>query len=147
MNEIMHSIEPERIADDAEDAILERRLFRAMCVAIALAVIASTVFASWRVTTGLLLGGVLSLFNHHWLRTSVMEIVSGAAMPAKRMRWRIAARFVLRYFIVASIVCAAALLHLISIPATLVGLSAFVAALMIEASVQMYAAIVHRERF
>lgn len=143
----MHSIEPERIADDAEDAVLERRLFRVMCVAIAFALMASALFASWRVTTGLLLGGVLSLFNHHWLRTSVMEIVSGAAMPAKRLHKRIAARFVLRYFIVASIVCAAALLHLISIPATLVGLSAFVAALMIEASVQMYAAIVHRERF
>ena len=49
---------------------MERRIFRDMCVAVALAVAVSAPLAPWRVTTGLLLGGLLSLLNHHWLRTS-----------------------------------------------------------------------------
>jgi hypothetical protein len=60
-----------------------------MCVAIALAVVAGAMFATWRVATGLLLGGLLSLFNHHWLRTSVAAILSGTGASAEELRGRI----------------------------------------------------------
>ena len=56
-----------------------------------------------------------------------------------------AARYVLRYFVVGSFVAAAYLFGLVSIAATLVGLCLFVAAIMVEAFVQLYFAIVYRE--
>ncbi|MGH9945375.1 MAG: hypothetical protein ACRD9R_23735, partial [Pyrinomonadaceae bacterium] len=62
-----------------DDVALERRLLRGMCVSVALAVLVSAALAPWRVTTGLLLGGILSLFNHHWLRTAIGAAFGRAA--------------------------------------------------------------------
>ncbi|HEX8162351.1 MAG TPA: ATP synthase subunit I [Pyrinomonadaceae bacterium] len=126
-----------------EDVALERRITRAMCASVALAVAASAVVAPWRVTAGLLLGGALSLFNHHWLRTSVAAAfrVTDAA-PRPRMRL---ARYVLRYLVVACAVCAAVSLNVVSLAATLAGMCSFVAALFAEAGRQFYAAIANRE--
>ncbi len=122
---------------------LERRLFRGMWVSVALAVLVSAPLAPWRFTAGLLLGGVLSLFNHHWLRTAIAASFIGARADGRpRLR---AARYVLRYLFVTGIVIAAYTLDLVSLPATLVGLCAFVPALFIEALMQFYFAIVYRE--
>lgn len=121
-----------------------RRLLRGMCVAVALAVLVSLPLAPWRVTTGLLLGGVLSVFNHHWLRTSLAAVFGEAAERGRRPRLN-AARYVLRYFIVGVVVTAAYMLDLISVAATLAGLCSFAAAVMIEALTQLYFAIVYRE--
>ena len=143
MSEIVNSVEPSVLAAEGYDLGLERRLLRGMFVVVALAVIASAIFAPWRVTTGLLLGGILAFFNHHWLRTS-LQAVFGQARGRKRPRVS-AARYVLRYFIIASVVASASVLGLVNLVATLAGLCAFAAAIMIEAFVQFYFAIVHRE--
>ena len=45
------------------DSGIDGRIFRSMVGATTLAVILSVPFTSWRVTTGLFLGGVLSLFK------------------------------------------------------------------------------------
>lgn len=130
-------------ADRADDAALERRLARSMCVAVALAVSVSVPLAPWRVTAGLALGGLLSLVNHHWLRSSIAAAFGGD-LSARRPRLKVA-RYVLRYFVVGIIVLAAARLDLISVPAALAGLCSFVAALFAEAARQFFIAIVHRE--
>ncbi|HKC63600.1 MAG TPA: ATP synthase subunit I [Pyrinomonadaceae bacterium] len=122
---------------------MERRLFRMMCVTVALAVLLSAPFAPWRVTTGLLLGGLLSLFNHHWLKSSLSSVFS-TAESGKRVKIG-AARYVLRYFVIAAVIAAAYTLNLVSIVATLVGLCSFVVAAMLEAFMQIYFAIVNRE--
>ena len=127
----------------ADDEALERRLTRGMCAAVALAVAFSALVAPWRVTTGLALGGVLSLVNHRWLRTSIAAAFGGD-LSARRPRLRVA-RYVLRYFVVALVVFAAARFDLISVPAAIAGLCSFVAALFVEAARQFYTAIVHRE--
>ncbi|MDQ3586161.1 MAG: ATP synthase subunit I [Pyrinomonadaceae bacterium] len=132
-----------RLEDSADGEALERRLFRGMWVSIVLAALVSVPLFPWRVTTGLLLGGVLSLFNHHWLRTA-LAAAFGRAAAGGRPRIR-AARYVLRYFVVAAVVWAAYALDLVSLPATIVGLCAFVPALLIEALTQFYFAIVYRE--
>jgi|GEM_PF-1195683 len=129
---------------DADGAALERRLRRGMFVALFLAVACSLLFAPWRVTTGLLLGGILSFFNHHWLRTSLAAVFGDAAQAGSRPRLS-AARYVLRYFIIGLIVAAAYTLDLISIGATIAGLCSFAAAIMIEAMTQLYFAIRYRE--
>src|SRR5713101_2833392 len=84
---------------------VELRIFRVMIASIAVAVIASTILASWRVTTGLLLGGGLALLNYHWLRTSVSAIFAGD-IETRRPRVR-ASRYVIRYFVVGFIAFAA----------------------------------------
>jgi hypothetical protein len=122
---------------------MERRIFRGMCVAVAVAVIVSAPAAPWRVTAGLLLGGLLSLLNHHWLRTSVAAVF-GATPEGARPRMR-AARYVLRYFVVAAAVAAAYRLGLVSLAATLAGLCSFVPAALAEGFRQLYFAIARRE--
>lgn len=129
---------------DLEGVALERRLLRGMCVAVALAVIISLPLAPWRVTTGLLLGGALSFFNHHWLRTSLAAVFGNAAQAGARPRLN-AARYVLRYFVVGLVIASAYALDLVSIAATIAGLCAFAAAIMIEAMTQFYYAIRYRE--
>lgn len=122
---------------------MERRIFRGMCVAVALAVALSSALAPWRVTTGLLVGGLLSLFNHHWLTTSVRAMF-GRTVEGARPKLRVA-RYVLRYFVLAAVVAAAAWLEVVSLPATLAGLCSFVPAALFEGFWQLYRAVFHRE--
>jgi hypothetical protein len=129
-------------AADEDPAAMEQRIFRSMCAAVMIAVAASTVLWSWRVTGGLALGGALSLLNHHWLRTAVAAAF-GASVAGARPKIRIA-RYVLRYFIVGAIIAAAYSLNVVSLPATLLGLSSFAAALLFEGFMQIYFAIVNR---
>jgi hypothetical protein len=132
------------LAEEGEGAALERRLVRGMVILVALAVLVSAVIAPWRVTTGLLLGGVLAFFNHRWLRASLASVFGGAQSMGRRPRLG-AARYVLRYFVIAALVASGYMFNLISIAATLAGLCAFAASIMIEAFTQLYFAIRHRE--
>lgn len=143
MAEIAHSAGPE-VLGKRDDEALERRLWRNATVLVAAAVVVSAIFAPWRVTTGLLLGAGLSLFNLYWLRSSLRAIFGGAQAATKAPR-RNAARYVLRYFVIGLVVASAYTLNLISIAATIAGLCAFAAAIMLEAITQFYFAIVHRE--
>lgn len=142
MSEIVNSAGRSALRE-ADPAAMERRLFRTMCGTVALAVIVSLPLAPWRTTTGLLLGGILSLFNHHWLRTSLTAVFS-AAESGRRVKFN-AARYVLRYFVIAALIAAAYTLGLVSIVATLLGLCSFVVAAMLEAFMQIYFVIVNRE--
>ena len=145
MSESLNSDGTGAFGDDAsEGARLERRLVRGMIVSIALAVVVSAVTAPWRVTAGLVLGGALAFFNHHWLRASLRAVFGGAAEAGRRPRLG-AARYVLRYFIIGAVVASAYMLNLISIAATLAGMCAFATAIMIEAFTQLYFAIRYRE--
>ncbi|HEX8500455.1 MAG TPA: ATP synthase subunit I [Pyrinomonadaceae bacterium] len=131
--------------DDAgeEPRAVERRILRDTLVAASAAVAVSAFLAPWRVTTGLALGGALALFNQHWLRTSVEAVFEGAtAARPPRMR---AARYVLRYAVVAAVVYAAAATGLAPLAATLAGMCAVVAGLLAEGFRQLYFAIVRRE--
>lgn len=120
---------------------MERRIFYGMWLTVSVAVFTSMLFWPWRVTTGLLLGGALSLLNHHWLRTSIAAALGNSSgVPQLRL-----ARFVLRYFVVTSIIVAACLLDAVSLIATLAGLCSFVVAALIEAIMQLCFVIVHRE--
>ncbi|HEX6624341.1 MAG TPA: ATP synthase subunit I [Pyrinomonadaceae bacterium] len=144
MSEMVDDAGASPTAGAGEDpSAMERRIFRGMCRAVALAVLISAPFAPWRVTTGLLLGGVLALLNHHWLRTSVAAVF-GAAPAGARPKMK-AARYVLRYVVIAVVVAAAYRLDLVSLAATLAGLCAFVAAALVEGIRQLYSAIAHRE--
>ncbi|MBA3440042.1 MAG: ATP synthase subunit I [Pyrinomonadaceae bacterium] len=126
----------------AEDTtLMERRIFRSMCLTVGLAVVLSALIAPWRVTTGLLLGGVLSIFNHHWLRTSVAAAFAPSTAGGKPNIG--ALRFVLRYIVLAAVITLAYLSNIASLTAMLVGLCAFVVAALVEAFMQMYFIVIH----
>ena len=141
MNEIANSVSGEGVAGEPDGA-LEDRIFRLMIAIVALAVIAGAMLAPWRVTAGLALGGALSILNYHWLRSSIAAVLGSAHEKRPRLKlWR----YIFRYFVVGAVVFAAYGLGIVSLPATLVGLSAFVPALFVEAFRQFYFSIIHRE--
>jgi ATP synthase I subunit len=122
---------------------IESRIFRTMIFASTLAVAASLPFAPWRVTAGLLLGGALSLLNHHWLRrsaTAALSVVAHGTKPSIGL-----AQYVFRYAVLAGVVFAAYKLNVVSLTATIAGLCSFVAALFVEAFRELYFVIIHRE--
>ena len=122
---------------------LETRLLRLMIATVVVAAGISAFTAPWRFTTGLVLGGALSILNYRWLHTSVVAILSVDA-ATERPRAGVS-RYLLRYMVVAGLVFAATTLNIVSLPATLTGLCAFVPALFFEALREFYFAIIHRE--
>ena len=139
MNEIVNTVPGELTRPDD----VESRIYRAMIVAVALAVLVSAIVAPWRVTTGLLLGGVLSLLNHRWLSGSVGALLDmqKLGVTARLKLWKHS----LRYLVIAVAVFAGYQLNLINLAATIAGLCAFVPALIAEAGRQFYFAIIRRE--
>ncbi len=142
MTQIADSVSNDKFLG-GNDAATETRVFFAMVVTVGFAVMASAMLAPWRVTGGLLLGGTLALLNYHWLRTSVAAVFN-IDIAAERPRFK-ASRYILRYFVIGVISFAAYKLRLVSLPATIAGLCAFVPALFVEAGRQFYFAIIHRE--
>lgn len=139
----MAEIANKQVQTKTENTI-DARLLRTMAVAVAIAVALSAVVAPWRVTTGLLLGGLLSLFNHHWMRTSISAAFSGALAAGAKPQLT-SMRYILRYFVVAAAVLVSYQLDLVSLPATIAGLCSFVVALFVEALRELYFVIIHRE--
>lgn len=139
MNKTVHSV---IAGGPVREDELEKRIFRSMALAVATAVVVSPFVGPWRVTTGLLLGGLLSLVNYRWLHATVAAILNVEAGQKPRPKiWKHA----FRYLIVAGAVFAAYQLNLISLPATLAGLSSFVVALFVEAFRQFYFSVIRRE--
>ena len=146
MAEISNSLSGDEVTSRDASA-LEARMLRTMVVTIIAAVVIAAAIAPWRITTGLLLGGALSILNYRWLHSSATAIINlnvglPAGSPAPRAH---SIRYVLRYAIIAAAVFAAYQLKLVSLAATIVGLCSFVPALMFEAFRQFYFIIIHRE--
>lgn len=130
------------MADSADKAI-NLRIFRTMAIATGLSVAVSAAIGPWRVTTGLLLGGLLALFNHRWLKNSAAAAIR-LSTTGGVSHFNLA-QFLLRYIVVAALVFAMVTLDLVSLPAVLAGLCSFVVAMMVEASREFYFAITKRE--
>ncbi len=114
-----------------------------MAVTTGLAVTVSTFITPWRASTGLLMGGLLALFSHSWLKNSAAAAIN-LSIDAGRSQIRLA-QFVLRYVVIGSVVFAAYTLNVVALPAVLVGLCSFVVALFLEALREFYFAIIRRE--
>ena len=144
MNEIVDSVALGGDVASEDASAMGRRLFRVMVWTVVVAVLASAVLMPWRVTTGLLIGGALSLVNHHWMRTAIGAAFALASEAGARPKLKIV-RFITRYLIVAAAIAAAAQLDIASLTAMLVGLCSFVVAAMVEGFMQTYFVIIHRE--
>ena len=122
---------------------INTRVFRTMAVTTALAVTVAAFVAPWRVASGLLVGGLLALFSHSWLKKSAAAAVRLSATGEVAQLGLV--QFVLRYIVVAAVIFAAHTLNLISLTAVLAGLSTFVVAIFVEAFREFYFAIKERE--
>ena len=141
MNEIGNN-ESAGLVSASGDAT-NRRIFRSMIVAISVAVCASLLFAPWRVSTGLLLGGALSLANHYWLTNSTTAAFA-VLVDGQKPRLSLI-QYILRYAVIGSVILLAYKFGIASVPALLAGLCSFVVALFVEAFREFYFAIFHRE--
>ncbi len=142
MSQIADSVTGD-VVTSRDAGALEARIGRAMTISVVIAVVIAAIIAPWRVTTGLFLGGVLSIFNYRWLHSSVVAIVNLSAMTKAGQAKSV--RYMLRYFVVGALVFAAYQLNIVSLAATIAGLCAFVPALFVEAFRQFYFVIIHRE--
>jgi hypothetical protein len=122
---------------------INTRVFRTMAVTTMLAVGVSTFVAPWRITTGLLVGGLLALYSHSWLKNSAAAAIR-LSTTGNGPQFRLA-QFLLRYVVIAAVVFTAYTLNLVSLPFVLVGLSTFVVAMFVEAAREFYFAIKERE--
>jgi hypothetical protein len=114
-----------------------------MVIATGLSVAVSAAIGPWRMTAGLLIGGLLALFNHRWLKNSaaaMIELSIGGAPSHFRI-----VQFMLRYFVIAALVYSLYEFNLVSLPAIFAGLSSFVVAIFVEAFREFYFAIIQRE--
>jgi hypothetical protein len=128
---------------EARNSGVERRIFGAMAFSVVIAALVSLPFLQWRITTGLLLGGILSLLNHHWLSTSTAAAFT-VLVDGTKPRLKLA-QYLLRYLVIGAVVFFAYKLNLVSLAATIAGLCSFVVALFVEAIREFYFAIIHRE--
>ena len=128
---------------DSSDNAINLRVFRTMAIATGLSVVVSALVGPWRVTTGLLLGGLLALFSHRWLIKSAAAAIQLATTGEVR-QLRLA-QFLLRYLVIAGLVFATYTLDLVSLPAVFAGLCSFVVALLVEGLREFYFAITERE--
>ena len=114
-----------------------------MAIATGLSVAVSAIAGPWRVTTGLLVGGLLALFSHRWLKNSAAAAIKlsiGGAVPQLQL-----AQFILRYVVIGALVFSFYQLDLLSLPAVLAGMTSFVVAIFVEAIREFYFAIIQRE--
>ena len=125
------------------DHSLNSRVFRVMAATTIIAAGVCVFMAPWRVSLGVLVGGLLALFSHSWLKNSAaaaIRLSANGGVPDFRL-----AQFLLRYVVIAAVIFSAHTLDLTSLPAVLAGMSSFVVALMVEALREFYFAIKHRE--
>jgi hypothetical protein len=125
---------------DSEDSNgIERRFQRNTYICIIVALIISFIWSGWRMALGVLLGGILSLFNKRWLQGSVRAILSQSAiLQNRRVPPFTASKLILRYFIIAFVIGAAVYtgdFHPLGIG---IGFAGFVGGVMIEAVYQLY---------
>lgn len=114
-----------------------RRIHRNTYAVILLATLAGLLGSGGRMVAGIILGGALSIFNERWLRASTGAIL-GTAAESGRVPRGAAAKFILRYAVIA-VVAGIALWSGYFKPLGIgIGLASFVGAVMIEAGYQGY---------
>lgn len=121
----------------------EGRLLVTMTGILILLVAASLFLWNFDVTIGLILGGALSYLNYFWLKKSLKSLFERVSV-GKGGKFS-ASFYIFRYAIIGVVIFVAAQLHLASVAAMLVGLLSFAFAILLEAIIQLYLAIVNRE--
>jgi len=128
------------------DTMIIRRILVIKTVLLVLAVTASLFLAGWRVTAGLVIGGLLGFVNFYWLKASLGRMLGQAAAtgaPEPTGLWLL--RYNLRFFALIVVIMAVHLSGVVSLPALLGGLLSLAAAIVVEGFIQLFLAVFRRE--
>ena len=135
--------EPLASVEDTESESLVRRLRWFMIGSVTVAIIISLFLANWSFITGLAIGGILSLINFNWLQSSVSGLFK-LALTGTAPKFPVF-KYVLRFVLIGIIVALAKWFETVSVIGILLGLCSLVAALMLEALIQLYLHFSKRE--
>lgn len=114
-----------------------------MVIVLVAAIIGSLIFATWRVTAGLILGGILSFINYYWLKFALKSVFEKAVEGAKPKF--LVGKYILRYFAIGAVIVLVFLTKIISVAAVICGLLAFAAAILIESFILIFIHISKRK--
>ena len=135
--------EPLSPVENTEAQALINRLRWFMIGSVSVAMAISLFLSDWGFTAGLAIGGILSLLNFNWLQTSVNGLFK-LALEGNAPKFPVF-KYVLRFVIIGIIVALAKWFEIVSVIGILLGLCSLVAALMIEALIQLYLQFFKRE--
>lgn len=130
-------------AEDAPPPISHTRILWIMAIVLIVATIVSLIVAKWQVTTGLVLGGILSFVNYYWLKFALKNVFE-KTVEGEKPRFLVG-KYILRYFAVGAIIVLVYLTHIISVAAVIGGLLTFAAAILIESFILVFIHISKRE--
>ena len=135
--------EPLASVEVNESASLVHRLRWFMIGSISIAIIVSLFFANLSFTTGLAIGGILSLINFYLLQSSVSQFFR-FALTGNVPKFSVF-KYVSRFVIIGIIVGLAKWFEIVSVTGILLGLCSLIVALMCEALIQLYLHFSKRE--
>lgn len=116
--------------------ISHRGILHKMSAIILIGMIAGFVFISAKAGLGVLIGGILAIVNYFWQRHSLKAIFD-RAVDGKKTRF-LAARYILRYIVLAAALIIIYWSETVSIFAVVFGLSSFAIAVIIEGFANLF---------
>jgi hypothetical protein len=125
----------DEVASDAA-IISHRGILIKMAIVIAVGSVVGFAFFSAKAGLGVLVGGVLGFANYFWQKHSLKAIFD-RAIEGKKSRF-LAARFILRYVVIAAALTAIYFTETVSIYAAIFGLASFAIAVMIEGFTRIF---------
>jgi hypothetical protein len=137
--------EPSNDAPVKPDINILRRILIIMTVLLIASIIVSLFLAEWHVTTGLMIGGLLSFVNFYWLKASLGRMLGQAAAgsPEPMGLWLL--RYNLRFFSLVLVIIGVYLSGIVSLAALFGGLLSLAMAVTIEGFIQLFLAVFRRE--
>jgi hypothetical protein len=134
--EPMDNVEQNETTLDVAPLENEQRLRIITIVVVVAGTVLAFALADLKMALGLALGGLLSLFNERWLRSStkaMIELASATGNPSVATT----SKFIFRFVVIAVVIAAAMKSGYFNLLGVGIGFAAFVAAAMIEAMYQL----------
>jgi hypothetical protein len=140
MSENSEPIDTEQ--QNAVAALSQRRILWSMFAAALLGSVLGFVFVSWQFGTGVLFGGILSLVNYYWLKTSLKNVFENA-VGGEKPRF-LAGKYFLRYLAFGAVLAIVFLTKTLPVISVLLGLASFAFAIVIEALIFLFSSFLKK---
>ncbi len=117
------------------ETLSHQRILTEMAAVGLVSVVVSFTFASVSFGIGVLVGGILSLVNYYWLKSSLKKVFAQAAAGEKPQF--LGLKYFFRYLAFAAILAIIYFTKIVPIVSVLLGLASFAAAIMVEAAIRV----------
>lgn len=133
--------EPSDSPNIKPDSSIIRRLLIFMAVLLSASVVWSLLYATWRETAGLIVGGALGYVNMYWLKASLGKTLNAAATGRGESTALWLMKYNLRFMSLILIVMGIYLTGLVSLEATFAGMLSLAMAILLEGFLQLFLAV------